>query len=104
MNNAGMRIYCPKCGKTASLSAWNKKTQQQCVTSEQRRAYIHLYNEKAFDKETDTYYMCPKCSSWTDGYRLNPNASDDIKLGLDNTDGYIGDSDLSEYINEDDYK
>lgn len=82
MNNAGMKLECIRCGKKSSLSAWNKKTREQCFTREQLRDYIQLYDTRAFKKETEVCYMCPRCGKWVEGYKLDPTASDEVKYGL----------------------
>lgn len=82
MNNAGMKLECITCGKRSSLSAWNKKTREQCTTREQVRDYIQLYDPRAFKKETEVCYKCPRCGDWIDGYKLDPNTSLEEKYGL----------------------
>lgn len=72
-------VRCPRCGKTSSLRDWDDKSYKACLSREMRRAFVHLKNEKAFKRSTDTFYLCPKCNNWSRGSQLTIE-SEDIKL------------------------
>lgn len=71
------KIRCNWCGKASKLGEWNDLTYSKCVNREMKRAFTQLTNEKAFNRSSDTFYICPCCKKWSRGSQLSiVNASD----------------------------
>lgn len=64
------QVKCPRCSRVSSLGAWDDKTYGMCTSREMRRAFKSLTNEKSFKQSADTFYICPKCNSWSRGSQL----------------------------------
>ena len=64
------KIRCPKCSGISSIGEWNDQSYKMCTTKEMKDDYLPLTHENAFNREEDTYYMCPKCREWTMGCQL----------------------------------
>lgn len=45
-----------------------------------KRAYTHLYEEKAFYKKSNTFYVCTSCGKWSRGSQLRIVDTNDEKL------------------------
>ena len=73
-------IRCGWCRKSSKLKEWDDLTFSRCTNREMKRCYTKLSNEKAFLRKSDTYYMCPKCKSWSRGSQLRIINTDDLKL------------------------
>lgn len=80
MLNNKLHIMCGWCGKHSELVDWNAITYEKCTNREMKRAYTQLSNERAFDKKSDTFYMCPKCEKWSRGCQLKIVDTDDERL------------------------
>lgn len=63
-------IKCIHCNKISKVSDWDLKTFNECTSREMRREYISLTDNKAFKKTSDTWYMCPCCKEYNEGYKL----------------------------------
>ena len=93
-------IRCPRCGKTSKLFRWDNATYSECDTDEMKELYTHLYEEKAFLRKTDAYYICPKCHNWSRGSQLKIIGSKDIKLNALGGEPIISFGALEEYTND----
>lgn len=79
MLSRNLDIRCQRCGGISSLGSWNDETYSLCVTREMRRTFTELTKERAFKRESDTFYKCPICGQLSRGSQLIIE-SDDIKL------------------------
>jgi len=73
-------VMCPWCGGTSKLVEWNTLTYSQCTNDEMKDSFTPLMEEKAFKRETDVYYICPKCKMWSRGSQLKIVNTNDKKL------------------------
>ena len=64
-------VKCPWCGKTSHLGDWNDSTYNRCTSREMKRAFTNLTDKRAFMKNSDTFYICPKCEQWSRGCQLS---------------------------------
>lgn len=69
-------ILCNKCDKASKVSDWDLKTFNECTTREMRREFIGLTDARAYQKSSDTWYMCPCCNEYTEGYKLKIEETD----------------------------
>lgn len=63
------KIKCRHCGESSLLVQWDLATKNNCITREQRRAYISLEQERAYRGKY--VYECPKCKRVTEGKQIN---------------------------------
>lgn len=68
--NKSEHVRCPWCIKVSTLEAWENLTYSKCTNREMKRDYTHLYDSKAFSRNIEAYYMCPKCGKWSKGSQL----------------------------------
>jgi len=83
-------IRCGWCSKISTLGEWNDLTYSKCVNREMKRAFTELTQEKAFLHKSNTFYMCPKCKTWSRGSQLAIVDTDNeklLKLGREPTIG-----------------
>ena len=73
-------VRCPRCFKESKLGEWDDLTFKQCVTREMRRAYTKLNTKRAFRRESNTFYICPKCKVWSRGCHLTITNTEDETL------------------------
>lgn len=64
----GGKIKCKHCNEPSLLVQWDLATKNKCITREQRRAYVSLEQEKAYNGRY--VYECPKCQRVTEGRHL----------------------------------
>lgn len=64
-------VVCPWCGHSNTIEKWNSGTYLQCTNREMKRDFIQMTNEKAFKRNSKSFYMCPSCSKWTRGNQLS---------------------------------
>lgn len=62
------KIKCKYCGEASLLLKWDLATKNNCITREQRRAYISLEQAKAYKGKY--VYECPVCGKATEGKQL----------------------------------
>ena len=77
-------VRCPRCNEISKLGDWNDTTYKRCTNREMRRAFTQLSEERAFLRKSDTFYMCPRCKSWSRGCQLkivNTTNEKLLKLG-----------------------
>ena len=75
-----VKIKCGWCESKSTAEEWEDTTYAECTCREQRRTYTSIYLERAFNKNGDTYYKCPKCSMWSRGSQLRITDTEDSKL------------------------
>ena len=63
-------VRCPWCDKTSTLGEWNDNTYAQCTNREMKRDFMPLMDERAFKKNSVSFYMCPLCKKWSRGSKL----------------------------------
>ena len=80
MINTTEMIQCPWCINKTSLGEWDANTFKQCVTREMRRSYINLTKNRAFERRSDTFYLCPICGKWSRGCQLKIVDTDNEEL------------------------
>ena len=64
------KVKCPWCGRHSVLGMWDIASFKFCTNAEMKKDFTHLTDSKAFDKNTDAYYVCPKCHKWSKGCQL----------------------------------
>ena len=62
------KIKCKHCNEYSLLMRWDLATKNNCITREQRRAYISLEQMQAYNG--NYVYECPKCGMGTDGKHI----------------------------------
>lgn len=62
------RIKCGHCGEASLLVKWDLATINNCITREQRRAYVSLEQNRAYSG--NYIYECPKCGMGSNGKQL----------------------------------
>lgn len=72
-------IICPWCSNKSSAGEWDENTYKQCTCRKMRRLYLNIRDTRAFYRESNKYYKCPKCGMWSKGSQLKID-SDDPKL------------------------
>lgn len=80
MLDSDTKVKCGWCGEVSTVKEWDDTTFSECKSREMRRAYKHLYDEKSFYRQADTYYKCPKCQAWSRGSQLKITDTDDKRL------------------------
>lgn len=78
------QAICPWCGHVHTIEEWDNETFLKCKNREMKRAYTHLYEEKAFFHKSNTFYICGYCKKWSRGSQLRiVNTTDEklLKLG-----------------------
>lgn len=63
-------IRCQWCNTDHTLEAWDSNTYAECKSREMRRLYTPLYETKAFNRQAEKFYKCPKCGMWSMGCQL----------------------------------
>ncbi len=63
-------VRCPWCEKENTVEKWNDGTFAQCTNREMKRDFMPMTNEKAFKKNSVSFYVCPNCGKWTRGSQL----------------------------------
>ncbi len=77
-------ISCQWCGVPSTLQEWDDISYKDCTSREMRRAYMHLSNERAFNKKYNKFYKCPNCGKWLKGCQLMVRSSDKNIASLGN--------------------
>lgn len=80
-------IKCGWCDAVHEANIWNDLTLSNCTNREMKRAFLEIYNEKAFDRKNPHYYKCPSCGTWLKGSQLSIIDTDNIewlRLGREN--------------------
>lgn len=68
--NKDTKVKCGWCDKISTVEEWNDYTFSQCISREMRRAFTPLFKRKAFRRDSNTFYRCPKCDTWSRGSQL----------------------------------
>lgn len=64
------KVRCAWCFKDSSLGEWNDLTFNRCTNREMKRDFTQLSDSKAFLHKSNTFYLCPKCNTWSRGSQL----------------------------------
>lgn len=78
------KVCCGWCDKASLARDWNDVTFKECKSREMRREYTPIFNEKAFLRQSNTFYKCPICGRWLRGCQLRIVETDNphlLKLG-----------------------
>ena len=80
MINKNAHIKCGWCDAVHEASVWISIAFESCTNREMKRAFLDIYNEKAFDRKNPHYYKCPSCNTWSKGSQLSIVDTDNPKL------------------------
>lgn len=64
------QVKCQWCSGITDAKSWNAETFKQCSSREMKRAFKDIYNIQVWLKNSDNYYKCPKCGTWSRGNQL----------------------------------
>lgn len=64
------KVRCGWCFKDSLLGEWNDLTFSKCTNREMKRDFTQLSDSKAFLHKSNTFYLCPKCNTWSRGSQL----------------------------------
>ena len=62
---------CIRCGKDSPIKEWDNNTFTN-VEPEYKNIFTSLTEEKAYDKLSRRWYLCPKCNEWSVGCLMGP--------------------------------
>lgn len=74
------KVRCGWCFKDSELGEWNDLTYSKCTNRQMKRDFTQLNDTKAFMHRTDSYYICPKCNTWSRGSQLKIVDTDNEQL------------------------
>ena len=85
MIDGSVKVKCPWCGAVHTVDEWDKNTFVCAKSREERRSFVHLNNEKAFNRKAKKhYYKCPTCENWPAGSQLKIESDDENYKDLGN--------------------
>lgn len=63
-------VRCPWCSIETEAKQWNDLTLSYCTSREMKRAFRTIYDKQVWGRDSDHFYICPACKTWSRGNQL----------------------------------
>ncbi len=63
-------VKCQWCAAHIKAKEWNDTTFKECTSREMKRAFKDIYEKSVWTKDSDHFYKCPNCGTWSRGAQL----------------------------------